>query len=176
LAAGQRHWAEQAFLAVLQRAPEHTGAMASLAHLMAQDGRLEPALLWQKGVAELQPNHASAWFNLGYLLERSQQPQQAEPAFRKALGINPRLDQAWYALGLVLFQQSKHTEALLAFQENTRLQPFNSHGWTMQAQLHHRLNMQVELDRTLTHLRGFDPKAAMALERSLLGGCVGATH
>ncbi len=165
LTVGLRRKAEQAFVAVLTHAPCHVQVLGSLAHLAAQAGRLEQALAFQRRCTELQPQSAAAWFNLGYLHEQCGQPQEAEAAFRQAVAVSPGLDQAWYALGLVLIQQGKDAEALLALAENTRLQPLSPHGWVLMARAQQRLGRWSDCLLTTDRLRGFDPKAAMALER-----------
>jgi tetratricopeptide (TPR) repeat protein len=171
---GLQRWAEQAFCALLAGSPHHTGALGSLAHLTARSGRIEQALVLQQRCTERQTDHAGAWFNLGYLCEQSLRPQEAEDAFRRALALSPKLDQAWYALGLVLFQQGRHAEALPALAENTRLQPYSPHGWVLMARVQHCLGLHADCRVTIDHLRGFDPKAAMGLERALSPAAVQA--
>jgi tetratricopeptide (TPR) repeat protein len=142
-------------------------ALATLAHLLAAEGRSAEALALQARLTALAPQSAAAWFNLGYLHERLEQVREAEDAFRRALEVNPRLDLAWYGLGRALSAQDRMAEAADAFRENTRLQPLSPHGWEALARTLWRQGLAASAHETVRHLRGFEPKVARRLAAEL---------
>jgi len=57
---------------------------------------------------------------------------------------------------------------LAAQAENTRLQPLSPYGWTELAVLQWTLGQAEAAHRTVEHLAGFEPRAALALRQRLV--------
>ena len=162
----RRDAALRCFAAMLVSRPGDRYALASQAHVLAQQGRMKDALATQERlVREGQAPLAADWFNLGYLLEELGHPERAEQALRRALEIDPKMDRAWYGLALVLIQARRYDEAVVALRKNTELQPMSPFGWYQLARVHVDRHEPEEAVKIIRHLRGFEPKVAAQLER-----------
>ncbi|EYC51771.1 pilus assembly protein PilF [Hylemonella gracilis str. Niagara R] len=162
----RREAALRCFAAMLALRPDDRYALASRAHVFAQQGRMKEALAAQEQlVREGHAPLAADWFNLGYLLEESGQPERAEQALRRALELDPKMDRAWYGLALVLIQARRYDEAVAALKKNTELQPMSPFGWYQLARVHVDRHEPEEAAKIIRHLHGFEPKVAAQLER-----------
>ena len=151
---------------MLQRWPGDAYALASRAHLHAQQGRREAAIADAQALVAAHPTRSAAdWFNLAFLLDESGQPEDAEPAFRRAVELDDKLDRAWYGLGLALIKLGRHDEAVKALERNTKLQPMSPYGWYQLARVHVDRREPDEALKIIRHLKGFEPKVAAQLER-----------
>lgn len=140
-------------------------ALATRAHVLAEQGDKAGALQALQRQVAAQPGAAPGWFNLGYLSEEMGELAQAETAFRRALEIDPKLDRAWYGLALSLIRQRRFDEAIAALRKNTELQPMSPYGWYQLARVHVDREEPEEAAKIIRHLRGFEPKVAAQLER-----------
>lgn len=162
----RRDVALQCFAAMLALRPGDRYALASQAHVLAQQGRMKEALAAQERlIGEGHAPWAADWFNLGYLLEEAGQPERAEQALRRALELDPKMDRAWYGLALVLIQARRYDEAVTALRKNTELQPMSPFGWYQLARVHVDRHEPEEAVKIIRHLHGFEPKVAAQLER-----------
>lgn len=162
----RRDVALRCFAAMLVLRPGDRYALASQAHVFAQQGRMKEALAAQEQlIGEGQAPLAPDWFNLGYLLEESGQPERAEQALRRALELDPKMDRAWYGLALVLIQVRRYDEAVTALRKTTELQPMSPFGWYQLARVHVDRHEPEEAVKIIRHLHGFEPKVAAQLER-----------
>lgn len=166
LALGAHARARRCFEQLLQRKPDDTHALATLAFLAGASGEHHVAVRYQQRVVLIEPSSA-AWYNLGFLLERCGEVVGAEEAFRKALELNERFDLAWYGLGLALASQHRTEEAMKAFRENTARQPFSPHGWEQLARLHAAQGESEQALQIVAHLHTFEPKVARHLRAEL---------
>jgi tetratricopeptide (TPR) repeat protein len=163
---GRRPLALAAFDKMVARWPDDAYALASRAHLRAQMGDRTGAIEDAQALTRQHPLRSAAdWFNLAYLLEEAGRHAEAEPAFRSAVAIDPKLDRAWYGLGLVLIRMQRFDEAMVALKRNTELQPMSPYGWDQLARVHMDRQEPDEARRIIRHLKGFEPKVAVQLER-----------
>jgi tetratricopeptide (TPR) repeat protein len=162
---GQRNVALDRLDDLLQADSTDVYALATRAHLLAEQGDKAGALQALQRQVAVQPNAAPGWFNLGYLSEEMGQLEQAEAAFRRALEIDSKLDRAWYGLALSLIRQRRFDEAIVALRKNTELQPMSPYGWYQLARVHVDRQEPEEAAKIIRHLRGFEPKVAAQLER-----------
>ena len=171
LALGRRAGALRGFDQMLQLKPLDRYALASRAHVLAQQQEFGAALtpLLQLtglvGTAEAGPQVAAAWFNLGYALQQLGRHEEAGSAFRSALALEPGLDKAWYGLALVLMHQQRFHEAVAALKKNTALQPLSPYGWYRLAQVRLALGQGDNALKVFEHLRQFEPRVAAQFER-----------
>jgi tetratricopeptide (TPR) repeat protein len=151
---------------MLLRWPGDAYALASRAHLHAQDGRRDAAIEDGQRLVLHHPRASAAhWFNLAFLLEESGRLHEAEAAFRNAVEIDPKLDRAWYGLGLTLIRLGRHDDAVAALKRNTELQPMSPYGWYQLARIQFDRKEPEETRKIIRHLKGFEPKVAEQLER-----------
>jgi Flp pilus assembly protein TadD len=140
-------------------------ALASLAHLLAEQGQHMAAAEHLQQLLTWRPDDASAWFNLGYVLEQTRRLDDAEQAFRRATQLAPSLDRAWYGLALSLIGQQRLDEAVPALRQATTLQPMSPHGWYQLARVHAQRQELEQAEHIIEHLRGFEPRVAAQLVR-----------
>lgn len=160
-ARGEALWTE-----LLRRWPGDAHALASRAHLRAQQGRTAEAIADAQALTAAHPARSAAdWFNLAFLLEKDNQLDAAEQAFRSAIGLDDKLDRAWYGLGLVLLRLDRTEEAVKALRRNTELQPMSPYGWYQLASVHARSEQPEQAIKIIRHLKNFEPKVAAQLER-----------
>jgi len=163
---GRRALAMSCFDELLRLVPGDAYALASRAHVLAQAGRHEDALVDARALVQHHPQRSAGdWFNLAFLLEATDRFDEAEPAFRRALEIDPKLDRAWYGLGLVLIRQRRFDEAVAALKRNTELQPMSPYGWYQLARAQLDRQQPEEARKIIRHLKKFEPKVAAQLER-----------
>lgn len=145
-------------------------ALASRAHVLVQLNRLEASIVSQQQLVDLpgsQAQLAVAWFNLGYLLQQAGRHDEARSSFEKATEFNPCMDRAWYGLALVLIHQQQFHEARQALKKNTALQPMSPHGWYRLAEVNLALGEPEKSRKVIDHLRQFEPRVAVQLEREI---------
>lgn len=88
---GQRRWhqAEQAYRRALALRPTHVEARSRLALVLAEQGRLLPAIEALRQALALEPHAADLLNNLGYLQWRAGQREAATATLRQALSLDP---------------------------------------------------------------------------------------
>ena len=116
--------------------PDDAYALASRAHLRAQAGKLDAALVDSRRLVSLRVDDAGTWFNHGFMLEAAGLWDEALAAFQRATALGPELDRAWYGMGLVLIRLQRYDEAVVALKRNTELQPMSPYGWYQLARVH----------------------------------------
>ena len=162
---GRRPYALQQLAHMLQLRPADKYALASQAHLQAEQLDFEAAIVSLQQLTSDWPQDAPAWFNSGYVLQQIGRHEEAVSAFRSALVIEPLMDRAWYGLGLALMHQQQYHEALEALKKNTALQPMSPYGWYRLAEVWLALDQTDEVQKVVLHLRQFEPAVAIELER-----------
>lgn len=162
---GRRAGALQDLESLLQDHPDDSYALASRAHLRAQDQDRLGALRDYARLTATPDAKAAHWFNQGFLQDELKQFDAAEASFRRAIEIDPELDRAWYGLGLVLIQLQRFDEAIAALRRNTQLQPMSPYAWYQLARVHMDRQEPDETAKIIRHLKGFEPKIAAQLER-----------
>jgi tetratricopeptide (TPR) repeat protein len=167
LTVGRHDAARAGFEQLLGHRPLDRHALASQAHIHAQQGSFNEAVECLLLFTQTYPQEAAGWFNLGYALQQLGQQGDAGVAFRRALAIDPRMDRAWYGLALVLMDARLFQAAADALEKTTALQPMSPHGWFKLAQVRQALDQPDEALKIALHLRQFEPKVAVQLERVL---------
>ena len=163
MALGRRSAATIRLGRMLTLQPNDQYALASQAHLQAEQHDFNAAIASLQRLTAAWPLDAAAWFNLGYSLQQASRHAQAESAFRSALVLDPLMDRAWYGLGLALIHRRQFYEAAEAFKKNTSLQPLSPHGWYRLAEVWLALDQPAEAQKVLHHLQQFEPAVARQL-------------
>lgn len=164
---GRNNAALACFDRLLRLRPLHRHALASRAHIHAQQGNFNEAVANLRVFTQTYTQEAAGWFNLGYALQQLGRQAEAGVAFRRAVAIDPRMDRAWYGLALVLMDARLYQAAADALEKTTALQPMGPHGWFKLAQVRQALDQHDEAFKIIKHLRQFEPKVAAQLERAL---------
>lgn len=162
---GRRPDAQRRLAHMLRLQPADRYALASQAHLQAEQLQSEAAIASLQQLTSAWSQDAPAWFNLGYVLQQTGRHEDAESAFRNALALEPLMDRAWYGLALALMQQQQFHEAAEALKKNTALQPMSPYGWYRLAEVWLALDQPEEAQKVWLHLRQFEPAVAGQLER-----------
>ena len=167
LAIGNRSRALSRFDHMLQLRPQDRYALASRAHIQAQDNNFPAAITTLRQLTAAWPQDAAAWFNLGFVLQKAGRHEDAEPAFRSSLARDPRMDRAWYGLALALIEQRRFKAAAEALEKTTALQPMSPYGWYRLALVRLELGQPEEALKVIAHLHEFEPRVAAQLVREI---------
>jgi len=115
--------AEALYRAVLERNPDHSGALHQLSLLcLARDELDEAARLLRRWIAR-EPNVAAAHNDMGILLHALGRHEEAVASYRQALAIKPDHAGAHNNLGLTLRDLNRHEEALRCFALAQAIEP-----------------------------------------------------
>jgi protein O-GlcNAc transferase len=110
--AGQYLEASQAYMAILQHAPNHWPSCYNLGLVFQALDRDEDALTaYQRAIAG-NPKLGQAYNNLGNVLTKVGRREEAETAYRKALEINPELSEARYNVALIEQSRGKFSASV----------------------------------------------------------------
>jgi tetratricopeptide (TPR) repeat protein len=143
--------------------PTSVHAQHCLANIYARQQQYALALQLLESLSAQAPHNPVFIFNQGYLHNELDQLTQAEQAFLQTLKLDPKHDRAWYGLGILYMKQNRLQEALSALENNTQLQPLSPYGWYQLAMVQQRLGQGIDAQKTLHHLRSFEPKFARGL-------------
>ena len=150
--------------------PGDARALASVAHLKAQQGGRPQAIALLERAVALDPDQAGTWYNLGYLQQESQDHEAALVSFDRAIALDDRLDLAWYGKALSLIKTGRLEEAIAPLRRNTELQPMSPYGFYQLGHVYHRLGRREQVARLIQRLSGFEPQVARQLARGGLAG------
>jgi tetratricopeptide (TPR) repeat protein len=90
---------------------------------LAQQGRLEEALLSFRRALQIQPSLAQTHNNLGIALQDQGRLEEAVASYRRALALKPDYAMAYNNLGTALKEQAKLDEATACFRRACQLKP-----------------------------------------------------
>jgi len=94
---------------------EGARAMALLAAIAADHGRVQEGLDWARGAREADPRAASPAYVAGRLLQEAGRLAEAEASYREAVALDPQHARAFNNLGCVLHMQGRLDDALAAY-------------------------------------------------------------
>ena len=98
----------------------------NLGAVLAQNGRVDEAIVQFQAALVIQPDYAVAHYNLGNALFQAGQPDEAIVHYQKALAIRPDYAEAHDNLGNVLFQKGQVDEAIIQLQQAVAIRPDNA--------------------------------------------------
>ena len=108
-------------LDILAKAPQHQGALNTLAHLYAEKGEDEKALEAAKAAVSRDPFSATNHFNLGILFEKEELYQEARNSLVRAMELDPRYWDAYIALSDLELRKGSVEKGLEVLDSLTRL-------------------------------------------------------
>lgn len=112
-----------AYLRVLEKAPEWLEAYINLGTLLYQQGRLADAADCYRQAVAIAPSSALAQFNLGSVLDELGEAQAAEEALRAALRLDPDYADAHYNLALIYEKLRQPARAAIHWRRYLELDP-----------------------------------------------------
>jgi tetratricopeptide (TPR) repeat protein len=129
-AAGQTNVAEhdrqlalQHFQTAVDIYPEYDLARNYLGMLLAQQGKLDDAILQFRAALQANPRSIFAMEQLGNALEAQGQPDAAMEEYRQMLQIEPNNVRAMNDIGTLLWHQGKLDDAIAMFQTAIKIDP-----------------------------------------------------
>lgn len=121
--AGQLPQAVQLYQQILQRQPNHAGALNLMGVIACQSGKLaEGITFYQKAIA-VQPKLTEAHHNLALALQLVGRTDEAISHYQSTLALQPKNAQADHNLGSLLVQRGKIAEAVQHYQRAIVHQP-----------------------------------------------------
>lgn len=90
---------------------------------LAQQGKLQAAVVEFKSALEVNPNLAMAHINLIAMYGQLGQPDKAEEHFRSVVELDPGWVEAYFNWGMFLVQQQRKSEAAAMFQKAIEINP-----------------------------------------------------
>jgi protein O-GlcNAc transferase len=127
----QRQWsaAEPICRDILDRQPDHPGALTLLGIMMAQTGRApEAAGLFERAV-RCTPRNAEAHNNLGNALRDLGRSRDALSCYERAVALEPRYAEAHYNRGVALHELKENVAAVLSYDRAIALRPDYAAAW-----------------------------------------------
>ena len=161
-AAGRLDEAAAAAQAILERDPDHAGALhlAGIAEMRRANHRVAVELL-QRSIA-IDPNSAPTHNNLGIALSSLGKKAEAIESFRRAVALDPNLADVHANLGRLLQDQNKFDEAVASLRQAAALKPDDA---TVIGKLGTALHAQGQLEEAAESFRralALDPSMAEA--------------
>ncbi|HXW28588.1 MAG TPA: tetratricopeptide repeat protein [Xanthobacteraceae bacterium] len=115
----QRHWREaaQIYGIILEREPDHLGALCGLGSIRRQQGEVDDAILLYRRAAIAAPHSADAQMSLGIIFAALNHHSEAAACYRAALAMRPNHIDAHNNLGNALLALGRAEEALAHYQK-----------------------------------------------------------
>ena len=147
--------AERCYGEVLQRQPNHFGALHLLGVIAHQTRRTERAVELIKRAIGLNPKVAEAHNNLGNALMDLKRPAEALASYDKAIALKPDYAEAHYNRGAALRDLKRPAEALASYDKAIALKPDYA------AAHNNRGNALMDLKRPAEALASYDKAIAL---------------
>ena len=147
--------AERCYGEVLQRQPEHFGALHLLGVIARQTRRTERAVELIKRAIGLNPNVAEAHISLGTALRDLKRHEEAIASYDKAIALKPDYAVAHYNRGNALMDLKRPAEALASYDRAIALKPDFAEAHN------NRGNALMDLKRPAEALASYDKAIAL---------------
>jgi Flp pilus assembly protein TadD len=128
--------------------PDNYVAHFSLGNALAEQGRLDEALVHYYAALRVKPDLAKAHGNVGVILARQGKLAEAVAHYAEALRLNPDLPEAHNNLGAALADQGRIEEAIAHYERALRLRPDYADAHT---NLGMALAAQGKIDLAIAH-------------------------
>lgn len=121
--------AEKNYCQLLQRFPDNSTVLQSLAAVCQKTNRLEEALVYLRKIVVLHPTDAVAHCNLAKVLQQMDRKGEAIASFEKAIATDPDSLVALDNLGFLYKTMNKLIEARKLHEKVVKLDPAHASGW-----------------------------------------------
>lgn len=120
-----RHWQNSMtlFTHALNVTHNNSPANYSLGYALAQQGKLDKAIVHYSRALQINPNYTEAHNNLGSVLAQQGNVKGAFYHYYEALRINPNYAGAYFNLGKIFANQGKIGKAIINYREALRINP-----------------------------------------------------
>jgi predicted O-linked N-acetylglucosamine transferase (SPINDLY family) len=164
---GRLRAAESLYRGVLERAPDHPGALHRLGALALSEGRPQDAESFYRAAAEAQPDQVSGWCGLGRALAATGKFEAAAEAFGSAVRLDAALGPAHGDLAVALRRLGRLPEAAEAARRAAALMPTTAQAWSNLGVILRLLGEREDAEAAGRRALGLDLRDVTAL--NLLG-------
>ena len=156
--AGDLTAAEQLYLEILQRSPQHGAALHQLGQIAAQAGNLDAALRYLDAAVAAEPGAVEAGVHLAQIRMARGELREAAAGYERVLGMRVDDAQTWYGYGNVLHALGRTDDAVAAYNRALALVPDRVEVLTNRGNALHDLGQFAEAladyDRALQQMPG----------------------
>ncbi len=164
---GRLRAAESLYLAVLEQAPGHAGALHRLGSLALAEDRLGDAEGFYRAAVDAQPDEALVWCSLAHVLARAGKLQAAADALAVAVQLDPQLGPAHGDLAVMLQRLGRLAGAVEAARRAAALMPTTAQAWSNLGVILRQLGEREDAEAAGRRALGLDIRDVTAL--NLLG-------
>jgi tetratricopeptide (TPR) repeat protein len=169
---GRLQKAQELYLKVLKKAPDHTQALYLLGVLHLDRGRFSSGVELLHKVLALKPRHVDAHFSLGRGFQALGRYREAEEALRACLALEPRHADAWLSLGVVQAACGAYQTAKECYRKVLEIEPKAYKALTNLASIYMKCGQVEEGERYIAQaaaLRPNDPTILCNLAATYIG-------
>lgn len=164
--------AVELYQAILDKDPNHSGAVHMLGVALSQQGQYALAVQFIQSAIMLNGAFPIYHVNMGNALMGMDHVAEAQQAYGQALGLDQSLPEAWFGLGNARMALGRTNEALTAFEKAVALRPDFVEALANLGNAHLALGHPVDAIPVLDRAAGLRPQDArprFALARALDG-------
>lgn len=173
---GDLETAQDIYLEILNKDPEHADGLHFLGLLHFDAGRSDSAIDLIQRSLEKDERNTSALNNLGNILKLIGEPKAAFAAYVRAVELDSRHEEAWKNINVLLRASGDYDEVLEIMSEIVRLDPENASAWhTYGLALMFTGAKEAASEAFEKSLKYDDPKAPTALWRARVLSALGRT-
>jgi len=154
--------AERIFGGILQRQPNHFGALHRLGVIALHTRRMERGVELIRKAIGLNANVAAAHNNLGKALLDLKRPEEALASYDTAIALKPDFAMAYCHRGNVLINLKRSQEALASYDRAIALKPDYAMAHNNRGNVLHRLNRPADALASCDRAIALKPDYAMA--------------
>jgi tetratricopeptide (TPR) repeat protein len=111
------------FQDAISHQPDNPVAQLNLAVALAEERRIEEAVVHYRIAAKLTPNDDKAHYGLGLVLAHLGQLDESIEHLREVVRLNPKAYRFRNNLGVVLFTAGRYPEAIVEFEKTLQIEP-----------------------------------------------------
>ncbi|HKH81346.1 MAG TPA: tetratricopeptide repeat protein [Methylovirgula sp.] len=153
--------AERIYGEILQRAPNHFGALNLLGVIACQNRAYERAVQLISKAISINPNVAQAYYNRGIVLQQLKRFEEARVSYDKAIALKPGYAEAYSNRGIALKELKRLKEALASCDKAIALKPNFAEAY------YNRGNALQELERPEEALVSYDKAIALSYDKAI---------
>jgi predicted O-linked N-acetylglucosamine transferase (SPINDLY family) len=121
--------ASQAYLTILQHAPQHWPSFYNLGLVFQSLNRLHDACVAYQRVVAIKPDFAQAYNNMGIVLQGLKRDDEAVGAYERAIALDATLAQARYNMALIQQARGQITASTDSLRAAVKANPKDDKAW-----------------------------------------------